>query len=127
MMVSALPGRWCVSIRSLTKIWLVLLLMLSANGCTIAREALYDPRESPIDIREWTNTPPEKIKVVTSDGLTLTGYYWPGDPDDNDIDVLFHGRGAPQGVVGTSAQSFAGHVDISAEHRVGKGGVSKCT
>src|SRR3546814_3584888 len=82
MSVSALPGRWCVSIRSLTKIWLVLLLMLSANGCTIAREALYAPRESPIDIREWTNTPPEEIKVVTSDGLTLTGYYWPGDPDD---------------------------------------------
>src|SRR3546814_6963660 len=69
MSVSALPGRWCVSIRSLTKIWLVLLLMLSANGCTIAREALYAPRESPIDIREWTNTPPEEIKVVTSDGL----------------------------------------------------------
>src|SRR3546814_837870 len=98
MSVSALPGRGCVSIRSLTKIWLVLLLMLSANGCTIAREAPYAPRESPIDIREWTSTPPEEIKVVTSDGLTLTGYYWPGDPGDKDIVVFFHGRGAHQGV-----------------------------
>src|SRR3546814_17340066 len=44
---------------------------------TLFRSALYAPRESPIDIREWTSTPPEEIKVVTSDGLTLTGYYWP--------------------------------------------------
>src|SRR3546814_1528949 len=119
MSVSALPGRWCVSIRSLTKIWLVLLLMLSANGCTIAREALYAPRESPIDIREWTNTPPEEIKVVTSDGLNLTGYYWPGDPDDKDIVVFFNGTVAHQGVGAKSAQYIAGLGDnvLVSSHR----------
>src|SRR3546814_115371 len=67
--------------------------------------------ESPIDIREWTSTPPEEIKVVTSDGLTLTGYYWPGDPGDKDIVVFFHGRGAHQGVGAKYAQYIAGHGD----------------
>src|SRR3546814_14121750 len=67
--------------------------------------------ESPIDIREWTSTPPEEIKVVTSDGLTLTGYYWPGDTGDKDIVVFFHGRGAHQGVGAKYAQYIAGHGD----------------
>src|SRR3546814_12795184 len=87
--------------------------MLSANGCTIAREALYAPRESTIDISEWTNTPPEEIKVVTSDGLTLTGYYWPGDSDDKDLVVFFHGRGAHQGAGAKYAHYIEGPGDTA--------------
>src|SRR3546814_17104596 len=41
----------------------------------------------------------------------LTGYYWPGDPDDKDIVVFFHGRGAHQGVGAKYAQYIAGHGD----------------
>src|SRR3546814_9510930 len=51
------------------------------------------------------------MKVVTRDGMIVTVYYWAGDPDDKDIVVFFHGRGAHQGVGAKYAQYIAGHGD----------------
>lgn len=93
--------------------------LLVLNGCGLAREAMYAPRNDPIAIAEWTHTPPREIHVTTGDGLRLQGFYFPGDPDDPDIFVFFHGRKAHQGVGAKYAQYLAteGNSVLAASYR----------
>lgn len=94
-------------------------LILILNSCGLAREAMYAPRNGPIAISEWTNSPPREVKVTTQDGLGLQGFYFPGSPQDPDIFIFFHGRKAHQGVGAKYAQYLAteGNAVLAASYR----------
>lgn len=89
------------------------------NSCGLAREAMYAPRNDRIVIEEWTKTRPLDTEVKTDDGLRLQGFYFPGAPDDPDIFIFFHGRGAHQGVGAKYAQYLAteGNAVLVASYR----------
>lgn len=94
-------------VPALSAILLGLALLL--DGCGLAREALYAPRNDAIVIADWTNAPPREVHAQTADGLRLQGFYWPGDPAGRDIILFFHGRHAHQGVGAKYAQYLQGH------------------
>jgi len=85
---------------------------LALTGCAgTMREQIYKASEAPIDIAQWTHVRPQTWTVKTADGLTLTGYYWPGDPMDRDVLLFFHGRGSNQGVAARYAEHLTGRGD----------------
>ena len=81
------------------------------GSCGVARDVLYAPRAGPIDIGDWTNSPPQTVHVTTQDHLRLTGYFWRGAQEDRDIFVFFNGRNAHQGVGAKYAQYLLGRGD----------------
>lgn len=85
---------------------------LLLTGCAAAvRQQIYKPSAAPIDVAQWTRTRPEPLPVRTSDDMTLTGYYWPGEPMDRDVILFFHGRGSNQGVAARYAEHLTGKGD----------------
>ena len=85
---------------------------LALTGCASAmREQIYKANDAPIDIAQWTSVRPEPLPVRTSDGMTLTGYHWPGEPMDRDVILFFHGRGSNQGVAARYAEHLTGKGD----------------
>jgi pimeloyl-ACP methyl ester carboxylesterase len=85
---------------------------LTLTGCAGAvREQIYKASGPAIDIAQWTHVRPQAFPVRTADGLTLTGYYWPGEPMDRDVILFFHGRGSNQGVAARYAEHLTGKGD----------------
>ena len=85
---------------------------IALTGCAAAvRDQIYKASETPVDIAQWTRTRPEALPVQTSDGIMLTGYYWPGAPMDRDVILFFHGRGSNQGVAARYAEHLTGRGD----------------
>lgn len=85
---------------------------LALTSCaSVVRQEIYRPDATTIDIGQWTTNAPRPLPVRTADGLTLTGYYWPGDPADRDVVLFFHGRGSNQGVAARYAEHLTGHGD----------------
>lgn len=85
-------------------------LALSACASTI-REQIYKANDAPVSVAQYTKAPPQTLTVKTDDGLTLTGYYWPGAADDHDVLLFFHGRGSNQGVGARYAEHLTGRGD----------------
>lgn len=85
-------------------------LTLAACASTV-RQEIYRADETPVAITQWTRTAPEPLTVQTHDGLSLTGYRWPGDPGDHDVILFFHGRGSNQGIAARYAEHLTGHGD----------------
>ncbi|MFZ2998275.1 alpha/beta hydrolase [Sphingobium sp.] len=85
---------------------------LALAGCASAmRHEIYQADATPVDISRWTRAAPTPLIVRTQDGLSLTGYQWPGDPADHDVILFFHGRGSNQGIAARYAEYLTGHGD----------------
>ncbi|KQN09673.1 hypothetical protein ASE85_01600 [Sphingobium sp. Leaf26] len=85
---------------------------LTLAGCAGAvRDQIYQASDKTIDIAQWTHVRPQPFPVKTADGLSLTGYYWPGEPMDRDVILFFHGRGSNQGVAARYAEHLTGRGD----------------
>ncbi|WP_420144381.1 alpha/beta hydrolase [Sphingobium sp.] len=98
-------------IRQALTIWMIA-SSLTLTGCAAAvRDQIYKASAAPIDVAQWTRSAPQPLSVRTTDGLTLTGYYWPGEPMDRDVILFFHGRGSNQGVAARYAEHLTGRGD----------------
>ncbi|WP_311267290.1 alpha/beta fold hydrolase [Sphingobium sp. WCS2017Hpa-17] len=87
-------------------------MSLTLTGCAGAvRDQIYKASDTRIDVAQWTHVRPQAFPVATADGLSLTGYYWPGDPMDRDVILFFHGRGSNQGVAARYAEHLIGRGD----------------
>lgn len=85
---------------------------LLLTGCAAAlRDHIYQASATPVDVAAYTHAAPRPLPVRTTDGLDLSGYYWPGAADDRDILIFFHGRGSNQGVGARYAEHLAGQGD----------------
>ncbi|WP_130753278.1 alpha/beta hydrolase [Sphingobium xenophagum] len=93
------------------KTGLVAAALMLASCASGIREQIYKADATPISVAQWTKAPPQPLPVRTEDGLSLTGYYWPGDPGDHDVILFFHGRGSNQGVAARYAEHLTGHGD----------------
>ena len=82
------------------KTGLVAAALMLASCASGIREQIYKADATPISVAQWTKAPPQPLPVRTEDGLSLTGYYWPGDPGDHDVILFFHGRGFRAVMVG---------------------------
>ncbi len=87
---------------------LALAASLTLGGCALPRHILYSPGRAPPAAIAWVHTAPETMKVRTSDGIALSGYYWPGAPADPDIYVYFHGRNGNAERAANAAQHLVG-------------------
>lgn len=68
------------------------LMLATPTGCALPRHLLYAPDRPPVALAAADHAPPAPISVRTTDGLALSGYYWPGSPDDRQVILFFHGR-----------------------------------
>jgi len=68
------------------------LMLATPSGCALPRHLLYSPDRPPVALAITDHPAPEPITVRTADGLTLSGYYWPGVPGDRQVILFFHGR-----------------------------------
>lgn len=85
-------------------------LALSACSAQL-REQIYRTDAAPVELARYVRTMPGEQVVRTSDGLDLTGYYWPGAADDRDVIIFFHGRGSNQAVGARYAEYLTGKGD----------------
>lgn len=106
-------ARGTINARGLGRSAILLLALaasLALDGCALPRQILYAPGREPPATIIWVHAAPETMKVRTTDGIELSGYYWPGASADPDIYVYFHGRNG-------NAERAA----IAAQHLVGQG------
>lgn len=99
-------------------------LALSLGGCAeIIRDRIFQPDPLSATPVEWATNAPRAVTAVTSDGLTLSGYYWAPNQATGDIIVYFQGNGANQLVAAQYAAPLAsgGHGVLVASYR-GYGG-----
>jgi alpha-beta hydrolase superfamily lysophospholipase len=89
---------------------LALLLALTACAGPLRRE-IYRADPHPVTVGAAMAVPPRAMPVRTTDGLTLTGYVWPGAADDDDVLVFFHGRGSNPAIAARYAQALTGRGD----------------
>jgi pimeloyl-ACP methyl ester carboxylesterase len=89
---------------------LALLLALTACAGTLRHE-IYQADRRPVVVGADMAVPPRPMTVRTDDGLTLTGYLWPGAADDDDVLVFFHGRGSNPAIAARYAQTLTGRGD----------------
>ncbi|MET0372477.1 MAG: alpha/beta fold hydrolase [Sphingobium sp.] len=87
-----------------------LILALAACAGTM-RDQTYKADATPVSIARYVASAPQTLSVRSEDGLMLTGYYWPGASNDDDVVIFFHGRGSNQGVGARYAEHLTGRGD----------------
>ena len=67
-------------------------VMLALASCaSTVRSRIYLPEPMPTDV-SWAGRAPDEVVAITTDGLTLRGYYWPPQSLDGDVMLFFHGK-----------------------------------
>jgi uncharacterized protein len=106
-------------------------IALTLAGCASSfRQRIYRPAATQ-QAETWPEgRSPQSIEVTTTDGLRLTGLWWPPSNGQRDVIVYFHGNGgsllrdAPralplaawgQGLLMTSYRGYSGHVGTPTE------------
>ena len=73
------------------KLFLSIALLLA--GCSgFVRDRIYRPDPAPATLPAWAGTAPQSVRVRTSDGLEIAGYYWAPAGEPRDILIFFHGN-----------------------------------
>jgi uncharacterized protein len=101
------------------RIFFSLLVALALAGCAgTIRDRIYQPAAAQ-PAPAWAGATPQVIQVTTSDGLTLSGLFWPPRGDRRDIIVYFHGNGGSLHRDGPRAAELAraGHGVVMASYR----------
>jgi fermentation-respiration switch protein FrsA (DUF1100 family) len=66
--------------------------MLTLASCTsTVRSRIYLPEPMPAEV-SWSGRAPDEVTALTTDGLTLRGYYWPPQSAGGDLILFFHGQ-----------------------------------
>ena len=110
---SGLSWRVGLSLMSAT------LLFTTLAGCVnpVGR-ALYQP--APVAATPtWTGRAPRMVEAVSTDGITLKGWFWPPETANGGVLIYLPGRAGNRDVAAKAAQAFArdGHGVLVASYR----------